>query len=130
MVDEAERTAYERASMAYLIWPSSLLALAREAPSTSTWSRIHTRQAVVYGAAVSLGFVLLMALPLLIVIAVPSISTGTTVALYAAGILADLIAFVTLVVLTIVYASRASRGELFSIPLVSALTDRAFRLRR
>jgi uncharacterized membrane protein len=129
-MDEAERSEFERASMGYLVWPSSLLALAREPPAASTWSRIHTRQAVVYGAAVSLGYLLLMAVPLLIVIAAPAISTATTVAVYAGGILADVIAFVVLVVLTVVYSSRASRGELFSIPLVSAFADRAFRLRR
>jgi uncharacterized membrane protein len=129
-VDEADQTEYDRAATAYLIWPLSIFALAREAAGASTWTRIHTRQAVMYGLVVSCAFVVLMALPLLVVIAAPAISTGMTVAIYAAGLAADLIAFIVLVALTLGYSAKASRGELFRIPIVSALADRAFRLPR
>ena len=130
MREPAERAEYDRAASGYLLWPLALLALVREAPAASTWTRIHTRQATVYGLAIAVAYVVLLALPLIVVIGVPSISTGTTVALYAAGLAVDVIAFVGLAALTVAYASKAARGELFSIPVVSAITDRVFRLRR
>ncbi len=71
-----------------------------------------------------------LALPLLIVIFNAGISTGTTVAVYAAGIALDLLFAIVLAVLAFTYAARAARGELFTIPLVSALADRIFTLRR
>ncbi len=77
-----------------------------------------------------IGYIVLMAVPLFVVIGSPSISTGTTVAVYAAGIIADTIVFIVLVAVTLGYASRASRGQLFAIPLISTVTDRLFRLRR
>jgi uncharacterized membrane protein len=128
--DDAERNEYERAAIGYLVWPSSLLALARESPAASNWTRIHTRQAAMYGLVVTLAYVVLLAVPLFVVIGVPSISTGTTVLVYTIGIAADLVVFVALVAATLACASRASRGELFSIPVVSSITDRVFRLRR
>jgi len=128
--DEAERSDFDRAAIGYLVWPSSLLALARESPAASTWTRIHTRQAAMYGLVVTVAYLILLAVPLFIVIGVPSISTGATVLVYAIGLGVDLIAFVALVALTLACAGRASRGELFAIPVVSALTDRVFRLRR
>jgi uncharacterized membrane protein len=127
---DPDRSEYDRAATNYLIWPLSLFELAREPANASTWSRIHTRQAVTYGLVVSLGFILLMALPLLIVIGAPAISTGATVAVYAAGLVADLVVFVALVVATFAFAAKASRGELFDIPFVSMVADRVFRLRR
>jgi uncharacterized membrane protein len=130
MRDEAERSDYDRAAIGYLVWPSSLLALARESPAASNWTRIHTRQAAIYGLVVTVAYVALLAVPLFIVIGVPSISTGATVVVYAIGLLADLVAFVALVAVTLGCASRASRGELFAIPVVSAIADRVFRLRR
>ena len=71
-----------------------------------------------------------MALPLLIVIGWPSISTGTTVTVYAAGMIADVTAFAAAVGLAFSCASKAARGELFTIPLVSVVADRVFPLRR
>jgi uncharacterized membrane protein len=121
---------YDRAATGYLIWPLSIFALAREPEGASTWSRIHTRQSVVYGLVVTVGFIVLMALPLLVVMSAPTISTGATVAVYAAGLVADLVVFVVLLIATFAYAAKASRGELFAIPVVSPLADRFFRLRR
>ncbi len=130
LIDDADRTDFDRAATGYLIWPLSLLALAREPEGAPTWVRIHTRQAVMYGLLVSVAYIVLLAIPLVIVIGSPSISTGATVGIYAAGLAADLIVFVVLLVATLGYASKAARGELFSIPLVSAIADRVFRLRR
>ena len=94
--------------------------------SASRWSRIHARQAVVLGIVGTGGYGVLLALPLLIVIAQPAISTTGVVVVYAAGILADLFGALFLFGLTLYYSGRASRGELFAIPLVTALVDRVF----
>jgi uncharacterized membrane protein len=112
-----------------LVWPLALAALVREAPEASRWTRIHTRQALTFGILASVGFVVLMALPLLTVIIDAGISTGATVTVYMAGLLLDAIVFVTLTVLAFSYSARAGRGELFTIPIVSAIADRAFRVR-
>ncbi len=129
-MDDPERGEYERAATGYLVWPISLFGLAREAPGASTWSRIHTRQAATYGLIVTLGYVALMALPLIVVMSLPSISTGATVLVYEAGLVADLVVFCLVAAATVGYARRASRGELFAIPFVSAVADRIFRLPR
>ena len=125
-----EQHDYQSAASAYLVWPLAVAALIRENPGASRWSRIHTRQALTFGLAASAGFLIVLALPLLIVIFNAGISTGTTVAVYAAGIALDLLFVIVLAVLAFTYAARAARGELFTIPLVSALADRIFTLRR
>jgi hypothetical protein len=125
-----EQQDYQRASTAYLIWPLALAALVREQPEASRWSRIHTRQALMFGLTASIGYVIVLALPLLIVIADNTISTGMTVALYTAGLLLDAIAFVVLTVLAFSYSARAGRGELFTIPAVSGIADRVFAIHR
>jgi hypothetical protein len=119
-----EQPDYQHASSAYLVWPLALAALLREDPAASRWSRIHTRQALMFGLTATLGYLVLLALPMLVVIADASISTGATVAVYAAGLLLDAIAFVALAYFAFSYAARAARGELFTIPLASALADR------
>ena len=121
-----ERVDYQRAATGYLVWPLALADMVREAGSASRWSRIHARQAVVLGIVGTGGYGLLLALPLLIVIAQPAISTTGVVVVYAAGILADLFGALFLFGLTLYYSGRASRGELFAIPLVTALVDRVF----
>jgi uncharacterized membrane protein len=83
-----------------------------------------------YGLLVTVLFIVILALPLIVVIAAPTISPETTVTLYATGLVVDLVVFLTLTGLTFVYAAKASRGELFAIPIVSALADRIFRLPR
>jgi hypothetical protein len=121
-----EQQDYQRAAGAYLVWPLALAALIREAPGASRWTRIHTRQALMFGLSASGGFVILMALPLLTVLVDSGVSTGATVSIYAAGLSLDAIVFVVLTVLAFSYAARARRGELFTIPLVSPLADRFF----
>jgi uncharacterized membrane protein len=112
------------------VWPTAAVALVREAPDASNWQRIHTRQALAFGVASSLGFFLLLAIPLLVVIVDSAITTGTTVAVYAAGGLADVMVAAALFGLSLWYSARAGRGELFSIPLVSPFADAVFRTRR
>jgi hypothetical protein len=62
----------------------------------------------------------------LVVIAVPGLSPAWIVVLYAVGLLADLVAAIWLCAVVVRYSGRANRGELFAIPLVSALVDRIF----
>jgi len=125
-----EQQDYQRASSAYLVWPLALATLIREPAAASRWARIHTRQALMFGLAASIGYLVLLALPLLVVISDAGISTGTTVGVYMAGLVLDAIVFIVLTVLAFSYAARAGRGELFTIPLVSGVADRIFTIRR
>ncbi len=125
-----EQSDYQRAASAYLVWPLALAAIMREAPEASRWSRIHTRQALAFGMLSTLGIVVVMALPLLVVIVDADISTGTTLAVYWAGLVLDVLAFGAFAVAAVTYAARAGRGELFTIPLISPLSDRVFTMRR
>jgi uncharacterized membrane protein len=122
-----EQQDYQHASSAYLVWPLALAALLREDPAASRWSRIHTRQALTFGLTAAVGYLVLLALPMFVVVADGGISTGATVAVYAAGIGLDLVAFIALAYWAFSFAARAARGELFTIPLVSALADRLFK---
>ena len=121
-----EQPDYEHAASAYLVWPLALAAVVREPPDASRWTRIHSRQALTFGIVATLGFLIVLALPLIVVIADATISTGATLTVYAVGIVLDLIVFVGLTVLAFSYAARAGRGELFTIPLISPLADRLF----
>jgi uncharacterized membrane protein len=126
-----EQHDYQRASQAYLIWPLALAALVREQPAASRWTRIHTRQALTFGLAASIGYLVLMALPLLVVVIAGSgISTGATVAVYYAGMLLDLVAFIMVTIWAFSHSARAARGELFTIPVVSGIADRIFPINR
>jgi uncharacterized membrane protein len=126
-----EQQDYQRASTAYLIWPLALAAMVREDPAASRWTRIHTRQALTFGLVASIGFIVIMALPLLaVIVAGGGISTGVTVGIYSLGMALDLIVFVVLTVCAFSYAARASRGELFTIPVVSGIADRLFTTHR
>jgi hypothetical protein len=119
-----------RAANAYVVWPLAILDYFREPAEATAWSRLHTRQALVFGVAAWLGYFALLALPLLIVIAFPTASTGAIVWLYGVAFLADLAAAVTLAVLAFRYRARALRGDLFSIPLVTPVADRVLRIER
>ena len=128
MIDEQHD--YQSAASAYLVWPLALATLIREDPAASRWLRIHTRQALTFGLVASIGFVIVLALPLLIVIFDAGISTGMTLAVYGAGIALDVVFVAVLSASAIAFAARAARGELFAIPLVSAISDRIFTNRR
>ena len=118
---------YQRAAAGYLVWPLALVDIVREAPNASQWERIHARQAAVFGIAGTLAYVAVLALPLLVVIATPGVTTTVVVAVYAAGMIADLAGALLLLGLALYYSGRASRGELFAIPIVTAIVDRVFR---
>lgn len=122
-----ERSEYERAASGYAMWPLAAIALVREQASASRWTRIHNRQALVFGLLGTCVYLTLLALPLVIVIADSSISTGATVLIYGIGLCADVVAAVALLVVALRYAKRAGRGELFTIPVVSPLADVLFR---
>jgi hypothetical protein len=55
------------------------------------------------------------------------ISTGTTVVVYGIGLTLDLLGFIAWAYFAFSYAARATRGELFAIPLVSQIADRLFK---
>ena len=119
----------QRAANTYVIWPLAVLDLFREPPEATAWSRLHTRQAFVFGIAASFGYVVLHALPLLILIAIPPLAASLTgtVWLYAVGILADVVGAFVLLGLTLRYRERALHGELFSIPYITPIADRLSR---
>jgi uncharacterized membrane protein len=119
-----------RAADAYLVWPLAALALLREGRDEAAWSRLHVRQAFVFGLLAALAYVALLALPLFAVIAVPGIGTRAVVWLYAAGLLADLLGAFVWVGLSFTFRERAARGELFAIPLVTPIAQGVFRLER
>jgi uncharacterized membrane protein len=122
----------QRAANAYIVWPLAVLDLFREPPEATAWSRLHTRQALVYGVAATLAYLVLLALPLLILIAIPPIAGSMTavVWIYALGLLADIVGAFVLMGLSLTYRERTLRGELFAIPVVTPIADRVFRLER
>jgi hypothetical protein len=126
------RDLQQRAANAYVVWPLAVLDLFREPAEATAWSRLHTRQAFVYGILATFAYLVLLALPLLLLIAIPPLasSTNAVVVLYALGILADLLGAFTLMGLSLSFRERALRGELFAIPYVTPLADRIFRLDR
>jgi hypothetical protein len=120
----------ERAAMAYIVWPLALFDALRPEREVTAWARLHSRQAVIFGALGTLAYLFLLAIPLLVVIALPGIGVGVVVWVYAVGLLADLIGAFTLFGLALTYRERALRGELFAIPLVTPLINRFFSLER
>ena len=122
----------QRAANAYAIWPLAVLDLFREPAEATAWSRLHTRQAFAFGIAATLAYLVLLALPLLILIVIPPLAGSLTavVWLYAAGLLADVVGAFVLLGLMLSYRERTLRGELFSIPYLSPIADRLFRVER
>jgi len=114
----------QRAALGYVVWPLAVLDLFREPPDATGWSRIHTRQAFVYGIAAAFAYLVLLALPFLIVVAIPGIGAGPIVWLYALGMLADIVGALVLFGFSMSLRDRALRGELFALPLVTPLADR------
>ena len=129
MIDGGASDLRERTASTYLVWPLAVLDVARARPDATDWSRVHVRQAFVFGIVGSLAYLVLLALPLLVVIAVPGMDTVGVVWLYALGLLADLAGAFVLLLLALTYRARARRGELFAIPLVTPIADRLFRYR-
>jgi len=121
-----------RAANGYVVWPLAVLDLFREPPQATAWWRLHTRQAFVFGIAATLGYFVLLALPLLLVIAIPPLAGSLTavVWVYALGLLADIVGAFVLMGLALSFRERTLRGDLFAIPWITPLTDRLFRLDR
>lgn len=117
-----------RAATAYLAWPLAFFELFR-GTQTSLWYRAHLRQAAVLGSLFSSALFVALALPLGIVLALGGLGDGPTIVIYLVAIVIDLIVLAAAAWVSIRCALRASRGELFSLPLVTQLSERLF-LRR
>jgi len=122
----------QRAANAYVVWPLAVLDLFREPEDATAWSRLHTRQAFVYGVAATLAYLILLALPLLLLIVIPPLAGSTTavVWIYSLGLFADILGALFLFGLSMSFRERALRGELFAVPYVTPVADRLFRLER
>jgi len=112
------------------VWPLALANIVREGDDDTIWARLHARQAFVLGFIASLTYLVVLAFPLIAVIAVPSISTGATIVVYTFGLVADVIVGIIFLLVGLRYSARAARGELFSIPIVTPIVDTWFRLKR
>jgi uncharacterized membrane protein len=123
-----EESEYQRAATGYLVWPLAALQLLRESDQASRWTRIHSRQSLVFGMVASFAYLLLLAVPLIVVIAEPGLSSSVIVSVYAAGLVADVVIGLMVFGMTVAYSGRAARGELFEIPLVTAVATRIFPL--
>jgi hypothetical protein len=126
---ETNSDEYARAATAYLAWPLALFELVRQS-SGSLWYRAHLRQATVLGGVAWVGLFILLALPLVVVLALGGPPTGETIAIYAVALVADIVYFIGSCVIVIRAAVRASRGELFMIPFITPLSERLFAPRR
>ena len=122
----------QRAANAYAVWPLAALDLFREPAEATAWSRLHVRQAFVYGIVAMLAYLVLLALPLIVLIAIPPLAASTVavVWLYVLGLLADLAGAVALLGLTLSFRARALRGDLFAIRGVTPIADRLFPVER
>jgi uncharacterized membrane protein len=132
VTDGADSELRQRAANAYVVWPLAVLDVFREPGDATAWSRLHTRQALVYGVVATLAYLVLLALPFLIYVAIPPLagSLAAIVWIYALGLLADIVGAFVLMGLSLSYRERALRGELFAIPVVTPVADRVFRVVR
>jgi uncharacterized membrane protein len=101
-----------------------------ENETTSIWSRLHARQALVWGLIGTAFLVVVLALPLIVVLATPGISNSTTIGVYGIGLGADVVVALALLAVGVRYAARAARGDLFSIPIVTPIVDRWLSVKR
>ena len=85
--------------------------------------------AAVLGTIFTVVFFLALALPLGIVLALGGPGDGPTIVIYVVAMVLDFVVFVAAAWVSIWCALRASRGELFSLPIVTQLAERLF-LRR
>ena len=132
MTNGADPELQQRAANAYVVWPLAVLDVFREPADATAWSRLHTRQALVYGIVATLAYLALLALPFLAYLAIPPLAGSLTavVWIYALGLLADIVGAFVLMGLSLTYRERTLRGELFAIPFVTPIADRVFRLER
>jgi hypothetical protein len=88
------------------------------------WSRLHTRQALIFGLLATLAYGIVLTIPLLVVIAVPAISPEAIVRVYGAGLFIDALGALAVAALAVSLYRKARRGALFRIALVTPLVDR------
>jgi uncharacterized membrane protein len=126
---ETNTEEYARAATAYIAWPLAIFELARRAPG-SLWYRTHMRQATVLGALVWTALFIVLALPLVLFVVLGGPPETLTIEIYAAALVIDVVVFAAAALIVISSAIRASHGELFSLPLITPLSERLFLRRR
>ena len=126
---ETNTDEYARAATAYIAWPLAVFELTRRAPG-SLWYRAHMRQATVLGAIVWSALFVVLALPLVLFVVLGGPPETLTIEIYAAALVIDVVVFAAAAFIVIGSAVRASHGELFSIPLITPLSERLFLRRR
>jgi uncharacterized membrane protein len=84
-------------------------------------------QAAVLGVLCTIALFTVLAIPLVIVIALGGPAAGVTIAIYGVALAVDLIVFCVAGWVVVRCAVRAARGELFSVPLITGLSERLFR---
>ncbi len=115
----------ERAALHYLVWPLAAVDAFRS--EATLWSRLHARQAALFGLLATVGYFVLLALPFIAAVLFGStLGTGGTIWLYGGFFVADIIAALALLLCAVRYSLRARRGDLFTIRFVSNLSDRLF----
>jgi len=65
VIDGGPRDLQHRAANAYVVWPLAALDLFREPDEATAWTRVHVRQAFVFGVGAAWAYLVLLALPLL-----------------------------------------------------------------
>ncbi|MGA3038555.1 MAG: hypothetical protein ABSE64_13835 [Vulcanimicrobiaceae bacterium] len=126
---ETNTEEYARAATAYIAWPLAIFELTRRAPG-SLWYRTHMRQAMVLGALVWFALFVVLALPLVLFVVLGGPPETLTIEIYAAALVIDIVVFSAAAFIVINCAIRASHGELFSVPLITRLSERLFLRRR
>ncbi|HEY1727556.1 MAG TPA: hypothetical protein VGG22_04150 [Candidatus Baltobacteraceae bacterium] len=94
------------------------------------WYRAHLRQATVLGAIIWFALFVVLALPLVLFVILGGPPETLTIEIYSAALVVDIIVFAAAAFIVISSAVRASHGELFSIPLITPLSERLFLRRR
>lgn len=126
---ETNTDEYGRAAIAYIAWPLAVFELTRRAPG-SLWYRAHLRQATVLGAIIWTVSFVVFALPLALFVILGGPPETQTIEMYTVALILDVIVFVVAGFIVISCAVRASHGELFTLPIATALGERLFGRRR
>ncbi len=79
-----------------------------------------------YGVCTTVAGFALLVIPLVIAILATGLGTSGTIALYAVALPLDALFVLAWLIYAVRCAARASRGELFAVPLVSRVADRVF----
>lgn len=98
----------------------------QESAEATLWSRLHARQALAFGLLAMLAYGVVLSAPLLVVLAVPTISPGAILGVYTAGLVIDVIAALAVAGFALSLYRKARRGALFRIAFVTPVVDRFF----